>query len=332
MVARRSVRAVWYERQGPAGEVLQVGELPDPEPGPGEVRVRVRLSGVSPGDTKKRRGWLGSAMPYPRVIPHSDAAGVVESVGVGVDPTRVGRRVWVHGAQSYRPFGTAAQLTVIPAQQAIDLPDEVPDEVGACLGIPGITAHRAVFADGPVTGATVLVQGVLGAVGSLAAQLARWGGATVIGTVQRREDLEQMSAAAVARTVALDQPDPAGAIRANAPDGVDRIIEVAFSDNIDLDAAVAKNNTVIAAYATRGDRPDFPFWPMLFDNITIRLLGSDDFSADAKQQAAVDLTAAAGDGALSIPIGTPLPPERAAEAHDRVDAGTRDRVLIAIPD
>jgi NADPH2:quinone reductase len=223
-------------------------------------------------------------------------------------------------------------LTVIPAQQAIDLPDEVPDEVGACLGIPGITAHRAVFADGPVTGATVLVQGVLGAVGSLAAQLARWGGATVIGTVQRREDLEQMSAAAVARTVALDQPDPAGAIRANAPDGVDRIIEVAFSDNIDLDAAVAKNNTVIAAYATRGDRPDFPFWPMLFDNITIRLLGSDDFSADAKQQAAVDLTAAAGDGALSIPIGTPLPPERAAEAHDRVDAGTRDRVLIAIPD
>jgi NADPH:quinone reductase len=326
-----AVRAVWYERQGPAYEVLQVGELSDPEPGPGEVRVRVRLSGVSPGDTKKRRGWLGSAMPYPRVIPHSDAAGVVESVGVGVDPTRVGRRVWVHGAQSYRPFGTAAQLTVIPAQQAIDLPDEVPDEVGACLGIPGITAHRAVFADGPVTGATVLVQGVLGAVGSLAAQLARWGGATVIGTVQRREDLEQVSAASVAATVALDQPDPVGAIRANAPDGVDRIIEVAFSDNIDLDAAVAKNNTVIAAYATRGDRPDFPFWPMLFDNITIRLLGSDDFSADAKQQAAVDLTAAAGDG-LSIPIGTPLPLERAAEAHDRVDAGTRDRVLIAIPD
>jgi NADPH:quinone reductase len=326
------VRAVWYERQGPAYEVLQVGELSDPEPGPGEVRVQVRLSGVSPGDTKKRRGWLGSAMPYPRVIPHSDAAGVVESVGLGVDPTRVGRRVWVYGAQSYRPFGTAAQLTVIPAQQAIDLPDEVPDELGACLGIPGITAHRAVFADGPVTGATVLVQGVLGAVGSLAAQLARWGGATVIGTVQRREDLEQGSTTAIGPTVALDQPGPGGAIRAYAPHGVDRIIEVAFSDNIDLDAAVAKNNTVIAAYATRGDRPDFPFWPMLFDNITIRLLGSDDFATEAKQQAAVDLTAAAADDALTIPIGTPLPLERAAEAHDRVDAGTRDRVLLAIPD
>ena len=325
------MRAVWYERQGPAGEVLQIGQLPDPEPGPGEVRVRVRLSGVNPGDTKKRRGWLGSAMPYPRVIPHSDGAGVVESVGVGVDPARVGRRVWVHGAQSYRPFGTAAQLTVVPAQQAIDLPDEVPDELGACLGIPGITAHRAVFADGPVAGATVLVQGVLGAVGALAAQLAHWSGATVIGTVRRSADVGRADTAALAYIVALDQPDPAGVIRAHAPGGVDRIIEVAFSDNIDLDAAVAKNHTTIAAYATRGDRPDFPFWPMLFDNIVIRLLGSDDFSAASKQQAAVDLTAAAVDGALSMPIGTPLPLERAAEAHDLVDSGTRDRVLLAIP-
>ena len=326
------MRAVWYERQGPADEVLQIGELPDPEPGPGEVRVRIKFSGVNPGDTKKRRGWLGSAMPYPRVIPHSDGSGVVESVGIGVDQARVGRRVWVYGAQSYRPFGTSAQLTVVPAEQAVDLPDEVPDTLGACLGIPGITAHQTVFADGPATGATVLVQGVLGAVGSLAAQLAAWGGATVIGTVRRSGDLEQVSTAAVAHTVALDQPDPAGAIRAHAPDGVDRIIEVAFSDNVDLDAAVAKKNTVIAAYATRGDRPSFPFWPMLFDNITIRLLGSDDFSTASKQQAAADLTGAARDGVLSIPIGIPLPLERAAEAHDRVDASARDRVLLAIPD
>jgi NADPH:quinone reductase len=188
-----------------------------------------------------------------------------------------------------------------------------------------------VFADGPVTGATVLVQGVLGAVGLLAAQLAHWGGATVIGTVRRSDDLKRVPTAAVAHTVALDQPDPVGLIRAHAPDGVDRIIEVAFSDNIDLDAAVAKNEAVIAAYASRGDRPHLPFWPMLFDNITIRLVGSDDFPAASKQQAAVDLSAAAGDGALSIPIGTPLPLERAAEAHDRVDAGARDRVLLAIP-
>ena len=230
------------------------------------------------------------------------------SVGVG-DFLRVGRRVWVFGGESYRPFGTAAELTVVPSQQAIDLPENVSNDLGACLGIPGITAHRAVFADGPVTGMTVLVHGVLGGVGALAAQLAAWGGATVIGTVRHSVDLERVNASAVSDTVALDQANPAAAIRAQAPEAVDRIIEVAFSDNIDLDAAVARNHTVVAAYATRGDRPEFPFWPMLFDNITIRLLGSDDFHAAAKQQAAADLTSAAQDGALSIEVDTPLPLE-----------------------
>jgi NADPH2:quinone reductase len=234
--------------------VFQVGELPAPEPGPGEVLVRLTRSGVSPGDTKKRRGWLGSAMPFPRVIPHSDGAGVVESVGEGVASARVGQRVWVFGAQSYRAFGTAAQSTVVPDQQAVDLPDSVSDEIGACLGIPGITAHRAVFADGPVAGQTVLVHGVLGAVGSLAAQLARWGGAIVIGTVRRGDDLRLVPASTAEHTVALDQPDTVEAIRAHAADGVDRIIEVSFSDNIDLDAAVAGNNAVIAARTARTSR------------------------------------------------------------------------------
>jgi NADPH2:quinone reductase len=238
----------------------------------------------------------------------------------------------VFGAQSYRPFGTAAQLTVVPAKQAVALPANVTDEMGACLGIPGITAHRAVLADGAVAGTTVLVHGVLGGVGSLAAQLASWAGAKVIGTVRRSEDLERVNTAAVAHAVALDQPDPAGAIRAHAPDGVDRIVEVAFSDNVDLDAAVARNQTVIAAYATRQDRPDFPFWPMLFDNIVVRLLGSDDFPDEAKQRAAADLTAAARDAALSIAVDATLPLEQTARAHDRVDAGARGRVLIAIPD
>jgi NADPH2:quinone reductase len=323
--------AVWYERQGPADEVLQFGDLPDPEPGPAEVRVRLTRSGVNPGDTKKRGDWLGYGMPFPRIIPHSDGAGLIDAVGAGVDQGRVGRRVWVYGAQSYRPFGTAAQLTVVPADQAVDLPDDVSDDVGACLGIPGITAHRAVFADGPVTGITVLVHGVLGAVGTLAAQLARWAGATVIGTVRRHDDLQQVNAAVVTHAVALDQPDPAGAVRAYYPAGVQRIIDVAFSDNIDLNAAVTANQAVIAAYATRRDRPDFPFWPMLFNNITIRLLGSDDFPTGAKQQAATDLTNAAHDGALSIPIATPLPLHEAAQAHHRVDTGTRERILLAIP-
>jgi NADPH2:quinone reductase len=324
------MRGVWYERQGPAGQVLQVGELPVPEPGPGEIRVRVTLSGVNPGDTKKRRGWQGSSMTYPLIIPHSDGSGIVDSVGPGADDGKIGRRVWVYGAQSYRPFGTAAEFTVVPAEQVVDLPDQVTDEMGACLGIPGIAAHRAVFADGPVTGRTVLVHGVLGGVGALAAQLARWGGATVIGTVRRSVDLGIVKSSSVDHAVALDQADPAAAIKDAAHGGVDRIIDVDFSGNVDLDAAVVKNDAVIAAYASSQDRPDFPFWPMLFDNITIRLLGSDDFPAAAKGHAAADLTAAARDGALTIAIGTPLPLERAAEAHDRVDAGDRDRVLLSI--
>jgi NADPH2:quinone reductase len=324
------MHAAWYERQGSAAEVLEVGEMAAPDPGAGEVRVRVTLSGVNPGDTKKRRGWLGSAMPFPRVVPHSDGAGVIDAVGAGVDPVRVGQRVWLYGAQSYRPFGTAAQLTVVPTEQAVELPDEVSDETGACLGIPGITAHRVVFGDGPVSGRTVLVQGVLGGVGSLAAQLAHWGGATVIGTVVRTSDLDRVDSA-VGRAVALDQPQPAEAIRAHAPEGVDRIIEVAFSENADLDAAVAANDGVIAAYATRRDRPEFPFWPMLFANLTIRLFGSDDFPLAAKRQAAADLTTAAHEKALKIPVGKPLPLDRIAEAHDRVDAATRERVLVAIP-
>jgi NADPH2:quinone reductase len=324
--------AAWYDRQGRAADVLRVGELPTPEPGPGEVRVRVSFSGVNPGDTKKRSGWQGNPMSFPRIIPHSDGAGVIDAVGDGVDSRRIGQRVWTYGAQSYRPFGTAAQLTCVPNGQAVPLTDEVSDEMGACLGIPGITAHRAVFSDGPVAGKTILVHGVLGSVSSLAAQLAHWGGATVIGTVVHRRDLESVDMSAVSHPIALDEGDASAAIRGHAPDGVDRIVEVAFSDNADLDAAVVANDAVIAAYASRADRPELPFWPMLFANVTLRLLGGDDFPAEAKQQAGIDLTAAAGVGALRIPIAPPRPLTAIAAAHDHVDNGPRNgRVLVAVP-
>lgn len=325
------MRAAWYDQPGPSAKVLRVGDLPAPEPGPGEVRVRLRFSGVNPGETKKRADRFGLGMRFPRVVPHSDGSGVIESVGDGVEAGRAGQRVWVYGAQSYRPFGTAAQLTVVPAEQAVELPEGVSDEVGACLGIPGITAHRAVFGDGPVTGTTVLVHGVLGGVGSLAAQLARWGGAKVIATVRRSGDIEAVDPAVATHVVALDEPDPAAQIRGHAPDGVDRVAEVAFSDNVDLDAAVAAKNAVIAAYGTHEDRPAIPFRPLLWANVTIRLLGSDDFPLAARREAATALTTAAREGALSIPTGEPLPLDRIAEAHDRVDAGARKRVLIALP-
>src|ERR1700761_2653320 len=234
VVRGRTMIAAWYDQQGPAAEVLRVGEFPVAEPGRGEVRVRLSLSGINPGDVKKRQAWLGSPMAFPRIVPHSDGAGVIEAVGSGVDAARIGARVWVYGAQSYRPFGTAAQATVVPAALAVDLPDSVGDETGACLGIPGITAHRAVFADGPVDGQTVLVHGVRGSVGSLAAQLARWGGATVIGTIRSDADLGAVGEGVADHVISLvaggsqsGVAQTAAAIRGVAPDGVHRVVEVA---------------------------------------------------------------------------------------------------------
>jgi D-arabinose 1-dehydrogenase-like Zn-dependent alcohol dehydrogenase len=153
------MNAAWYEKQGLAPDVLVIGTMPDPEPGPGEVRIRVAASGINPGDIKKRQDAFGYGMPYPRVIPHSDGAGTIDRVGEGVPASRVGERVWCYGAQSYRPFGTAAEYVAISSGQAVPLPDAVSFEQGACLGIPGITAHRGVHVAGSVAGRVVLVQG-----------------------------------------------------------------------------------------------------------------------------------------------------------------------------
>jgi NADPH2:quinone reductase len=280
---------------------------------------------------KKRQGWLGSPMPFPGVIPHSDGSGVIDAVGSGVDRARLGRRVWVYGAQSYRPFGTAAEATVVPDALAVDQPASVSDQLGASLGIPGITAHRAVFADGPVAGRTVLVHGVLGGVGSIAAALAAWGGATVIGTVRGTAELDRVDRNSVRHAIALDQTEPAAKIRAAAPDGVDRIVEVALSANVDLDEQLVRQGTIIAAYASPDDRPQIPFWPLLFANVTLRLLGSDDFPTEAKEQAARDLTALAAEGRLDLQIAPLYPLDRVAEAHEAVEAGARGgRVLVAL--
>ena len=156
------MKAAWYEKQGPAQNVLIISEMDDPQPAEGEVRIHVAASGVNPGDVKKREDSFGLGMPYPRVIPHSDGAGTIDKVGPGVSQDLVGRRVWCYGAQSYRPFGTAAEYVVVPMRQAVPLPDGVPTEQGACLGIPGITAYRSVHVGGPVQGRTILVQGGAG--------------------------------------------------------------------------------------------------------------------------------------------------------------------------
>lgn len=184
------MKAAWYEKQGAARDVFTIGEMADPQPLAGEVRIRIAFSGVNPGDVKKRHDAFGIGMPYPRVIPHSDGSGTVDAVGADVAREWIGRRVWCYGAQSYRPFGTAAEYTVVPLKQVVQLPKSVLLEQGACLGIPGITAHRAVYVAGSVEGQTVLVQGGAGAVGACAVQLAHRAGARVIATCRAESDKE----------------------------------------------------------------------------------------------------------------------------------------------
>ena len=248
------MRAAWYEKQGPAREVLVVGEMPDPQPGAGEVRIRIAASGINPGDIKKRQDSFGLGMLYPRVIPHSDGAGQVDQVGKGVSSEWIGRRVWCYGAQSYRPFGTAAEFTVVPLDHVAPLPDKVSPEEGACLGIPGITAHRAAHVGGDVAGRTVVVQGAGGAVGMCAVQLARRAGARVIGTVRSSPE-EAAARAAGAHEVVLNDQTLTERMKALAPEGVDHIVEVAFGANMDADVELLKIGGSMGAYATDNATP-----------------------------------------------------------------------------
>lgn len=330
------MRAAWYERRGPARESLVVGEMPDLEPGDGEVRIAVSVSGLSPGDVKKRSGWQGSPMPYPRVIPHSDGAGRIDLVGGGVDAARLGERVWCYGAQSYRPFGTAAEFVVVPTELAVPLPDTGNDasnhelaEQAACLGIAGITGYRAVFADGPVNGLTVLVHGAAGGVGSIATQMAVRDRATVIAVVRpaQRQRAAELGANHV---FASDDPELLAAIRAVAPTGVSRIAEVDLADHVELDADVIAIGGVISSYSSSADRPTLPYWKLGFADTTLRLLGSDDFPADLKAHAARELTAALGDGSLRSVIAERVPLADIARAHELVEGGVDGRVIVTI--
>ncbi|MCW2983761.1 MAG: hypothetical protein JWR63_1331 [Conexibacter sp.] len=321
------MRAAWYERRGKPTDVLVVGETKAPIPAANEVRIRVAVSGISPGDVKKRAG-VGEPMPYPRVIPHSDGAGVIDLVGAGVSAARLGERAWCFHAQSYRPFGTAAEYTVVPTEQAIPLPEAVSDDTGACLGIAGITAHRAVFADGPLTGKTVLVSGALGGVGSIALQLARWGGAHVIGTVRHAADAERVRELGAHHAFAAADGDLAEKIAAVAPGGVDRIAEVDFAGNIALDAQVLAVGGTVASYASASPMPQLPYWTLGFADATLRLLGSDDFPAAAAQDAARDLTACAAAGAMAIPISARFTLDDIAAAHQAVEDGPGGRVVV----
>ena len=324
------MKAAWYEKQGDPRDVLIVGQMDDPLPGTGEVRIRVAFSGVNPGDVKKRHDAFHLGMPYPRVIPHSDGTGTIDAVGPGVSQERIGRRVWCYGAQSYRPFGTAAQYTVVPSTQAVDLPDKVSFEQGACLGIPSITAHRAVYVGGAVKGRSVLVQGGVGSVGACAAQLAHQEGARVIATCRSEEDKE-IALRAGADAVLLTGGNLAQRVRDLVPEGVQHVIEVAFAANIQNDMEVLAQGGSIATYATNEPSPLIPFWQLVFVNARIFFIGSDDVPLEAKSDAARAINHALEGGWQGLDIAEVIPLEEIARAHALVEHPSKaGRVIVSI--
>jgi NADPH2:quinone reductase len=325
----QAMKAVWYERKGAADEVLQIGELPKPQPAAGEVLVEIRASGVNPSDTKGRGGARGAtAMPFPRIVPHQDGAGVIVAVGDGVDRARIGERVWIYEAQLGRPFGTAAEFTAVPAEKAVRLPEGASFEAGACLGVPALTAHQAVFADGAVDGQTVLVTGGAGAVGFYAVQFAKRGGARVVATVSNDTQAALARQAGAELVLRRDHPDLSAAI---GPRSVDRIVEVAFGANLATTLKVLKPGGVIAAYASDAEpEPALPFWPLVGLNAVLRFVLVYVMSRAAHREAVGYVTQALAEGWLQHNIAATLPLDAAADAHARVERGAGGKVVLTL--
>jgi NADPH:quinone reductase len=268
------VRAVWYERTGPAAEVLTFGDMATPIAGPGEVRVRLEASGVNPADVG-RRGGSYRAMEFSRVIPNSDGAGIIDQLGDGVTRLQLGQRVWLfNGQRNGRAFGTAAEYIALAEHLATPLPDNLSFAAGATLGIPAMTAWCGLFCDGPIVGQTVLVTGGAGAVGHYAVQLAKWGGARVIATVSSAAKGEQARLAGADLVVNYKTDDVvAQALAFTDRRGVDRVVDVDFGGNIATTLKLMAMNSTIAVYATNGNRnPVVPMRELMEKCISLRTL------------------------------------------------------------
>lgn len=321
------MKAALYDRYGPA-DILRVEEVERPEPGPGEVRVQVQVSAVNPTDWKSRRG----STPRPIdgfQIPHQDGAGVIDAVGEGVDPARTGQRVWLWLAAAGRRWGTAAEWTVVPERQAVPLPDGASMELGASMGVPAMTAHYCLFADGPVAGQTVLVAGGAGAVGHYAIQLAARAGATVVTTVSTPEKAE-LARAAGARHV-VNYRDPGAADQIRSVGEVDRVIEVALGANLALDLAVTRPRATIVTYAAEAGDPVLPVRACMNANILLRFVLLYGVPAAPLDQAVADLSAALAEGALTELPAQHFPLSGIVAAHEAAEAGPVGKVFVSIP-
>lgn len=334
-----TMRQAWYDRTGSAAEVLKTGFLEIPAPGPGEVLVKVWASGINPSDCKQRRGWPGYVLQG-RTVPHSDGAGVIAATGPGVDPRKVGSRVWVWGARggSFYGFdggpevGTASDYVCLPVAHTAHLPDHVSFEVGAALGAPACTAHYLVFGDGDVAGKAILVQGGGGAVGSLATAFAARGGATVVATVSSSEKADIARSAGASHVINYRTSDIRETLAELCPDGFDRIIEVDFAANIAVDATVMRRDGVIASYSSPTNAaPTVPYYQLQFKGVTIRFCQGARLPQAAQTNALVAIEQGLREDWLRPVIGSRFALEEIAEAHELVESGKAvGKVIITL--
>lgn len=336
------MRAISYSRTGDP-DVLDLVDKPIGEPGPGEVRVRIHRSGVNPTDWKSRRGD-GTGTPVdPPQVPNQDGSGVVDAIGAGVDAALAGQRVWIWEAAYQRPEGTAQEYAIVPARQVVLLPEWASFDLGACLGVPFLTAHRAltVTEDGPVelspgalTGRTVLVAGGAGAVGNAAIQLARWADATVISTVSSPAKAQLAAAAGADHVIDYRQQDVVAEVRKIAPAGVHSIVEVSPASNAEIDAAVLARNGSVAMYANNGgDTMTLPVRQLMVPNARWQFVLLYTMPEAAKARAVDSVSAAVLAGAVRIGDEAGLPLHRytlaeTALAHAAVENSVVGKVII----
>ncbi|XBQ15656.1 MAG: NADPH:quinone reductase [Oceanicaulis sp.] len=326
------MRAIWYDEQGRAADVLTLGEIEPAEPGPGEVAVRIAASGVNPSDVKQRAGARGP-MNVARQIPHSDGAGEIEAVGEGVDTARIGERVWLYNAAFRRAGGTCAETCVLPSDFAVTLPQGTEFIHGAALGVPAMTAHRALTCAGPVMGASVLVTGGAGSVGNAAIQLARsMGAARVITTVSSPEKAEAAWTAGADEVIDYTAQDVVEAVRAATDgQGVDHVVEVEFGGNLRASAEILKPHGSIAAYGSEAERtPELDFYPLMFRNASIHTVFVYQLTLERRARAAFEITRALKDGALTPLIDRTYALEDCVSAHERVEDGKIGSVVVEV--
>jgi len=323
--------AAWYERNGPAREVLRVGEQPDPVPGRGEVLVRLRASGVNPSDGKGRGG--NRPMAAPLVIPGSDGAGVIVAVGPGVPRSRVGDRVWIYNGQHQRALGTSAQLIVVPSRLAVPLPHKIAFAGGACLGVPVMTAHRCLFADGPIKGLNVLVTGGAGVVGHYAVQMARWAGARVIATVSSEDKAAHARKGGAHGVIDYRRENVAERLLdLTKGQGIARVVDVEVGVNLATYAAALRSGAVISIYASNATQELKLPLRMRQLNLTLRMVYTYTVDASARRRALTDIARWLDAGRPKFAIAARIPLERIVEAHETVEGGAKiGHVILDIP-